>query len=115
MNSRTWSSAPLEVDNSGRPKQLFLAYYTLVTRQVGTSYAQLPASTSTGRPVAQAELPFRYRSFFTAVERVTVANLTGLPMRPALRKPYLSDGSIRTRCSWFWNRCSRSAPPLGAM
>ena len=86
MNSRTWSSVPLEADNSGRPKQLFLAYYTLLTRQADTSYAQLPASKTTGPPVAQAGLPFRYRSFFTTVGRVTVAILMGLPVRPALRK-----------------------------
>ncbi len=87
MNSRTWSSVPLEADNSGRPKQLFLAYYTLVIRRAGTGYAQLPASKSTGRPVPQPGLPLRYRSFFTAVGRVTVAVLVGLPVRPALRKP----------------------------
>jgi hypothetical protein len=86
MNSRTWSSVPLEADNSGRPKQLFLAYYTLVTRQAGTGYAQLPGPTFYGRPVTQAGFPLRYRSFFTAVGRVTVAVLMGLPVRPALRK-----------------------------
>jgi hypothetical protein len=111
MNSRTLSSAPLEADNNGRPKQLFLAYPTLLTRQADTSYAQLAASPSTGRPVAQAGLPFGYRSFFTAVGRVMAAVLVGLPMRPALRKPQLSDGSIRTRCPWCWSKCSRLPLP----
>ena len=79
MNSRTLSSAPLGVDNSGRPKQRFVAYHKHVTHQAGTSYARLSASTSTGRPVAQAGLLFRYQSFFTTIRRVTVAILMGLP------------------------------------
>lgn len=86
MNSRTLSSAPLGVDNSGRPKQRFVAYHKHVTHQAGTSYARLSASTSTGRPVAQAGLLFRYQSFFTTIGRVTVAILMGLPARPALRE-----------------------------
>jgi hypothetical protein len=87
MNSRMLSSVPLEADNSGRPKQLFLAYHTHVTRQADISYAQLPVAKSTDRPVAQAGLPFEYRSFFATVGRVTVAILMGLPVHPALRKP----------------------------